>query len=382
MHQNTRLTYHRYGTIKGVTKLQLSGPQINLFSSGNTYGQPAGFYDFPGTVVLSNARFALYAANLRVGSLLLNSGGQITIYNTSTITSTANATIGWNAMVTSDGNGYPSQQGYSPGSISIGSGGTYGGFGGLPNASSPNIATVYGSLLIPQDLGSGGSSNGSSGGGAIHFIATQLVVDGTISSNGNHAPSGTGSGGSVWIEATSLSGIGLISANGGITEEQGVTGGGGRVAIYADSTNFIGVIQATGGKTPIALSNALAMGTAGTVYIKASSSILNIAGFSGAAGLPYAVNVITEELSVDKLYIEYSNILLSNKLTVGTVASTSLTGKLFIGPTTLTVNQTVQGVALTIGQFGRLLFNSPQANASSFTSLEVYHLIPLCFFLF
>jgi large repetitive protein len=114
------------------------------------------------------------------------------------------------------------------------SGGSYGGLGGaqegVPNG-------LYGNLVNPADLGSGGSCGyysyaGGNGGGRILVQAVNVVCDGAISANGGTGAgysAGSGSGGTVYFASSTISGKGAIQADGGAHE---VGGGGGRVALH------------------------------------------------------------------------------------------------------------------------------------------------------
>jgi hypothetical protein len=126
-----------------------------------------------------------------------------------------------------------------------GAGGSYGGYG--------DHGTPYGDVRQPLDLGSGGSSNSSAytgpGGGAIKITVPDLIINGTISTNGGStyhtgaSAYGTGSaGGSIWVAAGSINGTtGSIQANGGAApggDYFGKGGGGGRIAVYYDSGSY------------------------------------------------------------------------------------------------------------------------------------------------
>ena len=145
------------------------------------------------------------------------------------------------------------------------SAGSYGGVGGaIEGAPNP----LYGSLVMPSDLGSGGSEGqygypGGNGGGRVRAQAVNIVMDGRVSAAG--APgggygAGSGSGGSIYFAVSTLSGTGLVSAAGGSGE---VSGGGGRVAVhYVDiSTLDSARLSALGGPAGWAGAN-------GTVFLK------------------------------------------------------------------------------------------------------------------
>lgn len=146
------------------------------------------------------------------------------------------------------------------------SGGSYGGPGGQYDGTSN---PVYGSLVNPVDLGSGGSDGsgnlaGGNGGGRIDIQAINIASDGAISANGGNGSggqAGSGSGGSIRLAVATLSGTGPVRANGGAHE---VGGGGGRIALYPVdiSTLDLSLVQALGG-----VGSWAAAGN-GTVYIK------------------------------------------------------------------------------------------------------------------
>jgi large repetitive protein len=120
-----------------------------------------------------------------------------------------------------------------------GSGGSYGGLGGDYAGNGPSVPNpVYGNLVNPVDLGSGGggwSGAGGDGGGRVLIGAINLVVDGAIRANGGLSAgtaSGEGSGGSINLTLRTLSGRGAIAADGGTTNGSNHTGGGGgRIAV-------------------------------------------------------------------------------------------------------------------------------------------------------
>jgi hypothetical protein len=145
------------------------------------------------------------------------------------------------------------------------SGGSHGGTGGVVEGA-PN--PLYGSMLTPEELGSGGSCGGFSraggdGGGRMALHAINLVVDGLVSCNGQAGSgfqAGGGAGGSIFLNVATVSGTGSIRADGGAGE---VGGGGGRIAInYYDYSTMTASIHALGG------SGSSASGGNGTVFLK------------------------------------------------------------------------------------------------------------------
>ena len=116
---------------------------------------------------------------------------------------------------------------------------------------------------------------GGSGGGCIKLdIDGSLVLNGTISADGENGKQGTypasyrwagggGSGGSIWIDAGAITGSGEITANGGdggFTDLAG-GGGGGRIALYYNEYDFSGNCLAIGGI-------GRTVGGTGTIFMK------------------------------------------------------------------------------------------------------------------
>lgn len=182
------------------------------------------------------------------------------------------------------------------------SGGSHGGLGGAIEGT-PNA--LYGNLVQPTDLGSGGSSNGGStpggdGGGRIRLNTLNIAADGNITANGltgSGNGAGSGSGGSIFILTCTLSGTGAIRANGGGSQ---TAGGGGRVAIhYVDlATKDISLITALGGQ------GSFADGGNGSVFLKGlgeSDGTLVIDGqgiASPFSGLPIPVGVTFDNIII------------------------------------------------------------------------------------
>ncbi|KAL4230250.1 hypothetical protein ACF0H5_010636 [Mactra antiquata] len=133
-----------------------------------------------------------------------------------------------------------------------------------------NGGNYFGSLYYPDKRGSRGgqglSSNPGNGGGVINLeVATDLLVDGTISVDGSHGGNDAsgGSGGTIYIQSINLEGHGMIQSNGG----NGYCGGsGGRIATYLDTKIYYhGNIQSLGGDGN---GHYLSEGGPGSVYIQ------------------------------------------------------------------------------------------------------------------
>jgi hypothetical protein len=141
-------------------------------------------------------------------------------------------------------------------------GASHGGLGALGSGGFV-MKDVYGDLLDPIWLGSGGgrgdAGDGGNGGGAIKLnVNNQLTVNGQILANGNSVPGttaqgGGGSGGSINILVQNLSGSGTISAqggSGGVHLSRGGAGGGGRVHVQYQTSTYDGMIITDGGNLP------------------------------------------------------------------------------------------------------------------------------------
>ncbi len=146
--------------------------------------------------------------------------------------------------------------GFTTGSTSQ-TGGSHGGLGGDGTSAGTGVPNpVYGDVLNPVDLGSGGGAiggtDGGDGGGRILIIADDVINNGAIRANGglgNGSRAGEGSGGTVNLAVETYSGIGAVSADGGNRSgADGTGGGGGRIAINASvSASVGGAVTSTGG---------------------------------------------------------------------------------------------------------------------------------------
>jgi len=186
-------------------------------------------------------------------------------------------TITINGTIVADGKGYPAKSGPGAGSYYGIYGGSGGGYGGLGGETSSVGGGVYGSIITPLDLGSGGGNSydaqGGAGGGAIKIRASgTLTVNGTIGANGSNGhgdqyQGGGGSGGSIYIVVETFTGSGCIvvnGGNGGGHDRGGGGGAGGRIAVYYANNSYTGTITAYGG---VGVKN----GGAGTIFMKSTS---------------------------------------------------------------------------------------------------------------
>src|SRR5688572_7788760 len=211
------------------------------------------------------------------------------------LTTTGDVWVDDDGAINVDGKGYLFSEGLGNGTQSgsppTGRGAGHGGIGGTTSATGSGGAS-YGLAQQPANKGSTGGLSGGSGGGALRLIVGgALVLNGSLSANGNPGitnRSGGGSGGSVWLTAQSISGDGVISANGGSGElTYGSGGGGGRVAIECETNTFVGSMMAHGGAGAQA-------GGAGTVYMAVAGANARLSvDNNGRAGANTPVQIHT-----------------------------------------------------------------------------------------
>ena len=352
----------------------LSDPTTSLASGGSASpGLPGG----TGTVLFSKSNHLYIHSHFVIpsnttatydgisvdngASLLVNGGSNLSINNDLAITGNSTVTIQsinttskvsgvWagagstihaaniqvesGSHISADGQGYTGTScgdsagnGPGGGAFNCNNWGNSGGYGGLGGGPNKGAIPVYGSQLMPIDLGSGGSGGyfapgGGSGGGAIRLIVSGTLTnngDITSSGNGSSGGSGGGSGGSVYITTQTLEGSGNISANGG-NSETNLGGGGGRVAVYYSTD---------GGFNPTKIiANA---GTAGSG---------NNHGDNGTVYLIQNGNLtVSSDLTLSNdTALSLSNIIVNNgaTFTIGGGSNVSLSGNL-----TVTGNSTI-----------------------------------------
>jgi len=237
------------------------------------------------------------------GNVVIESGGQISanisLLRASNLEIQSGAKIDAFAKGYLGGDGYQNGQGpggggpsYSGYSLYVGgAGGGYGGNGGDGSCKSSSTCypgkggSAYGSLLLPNDLGSGGGgacsyywygycnsrpeyyrAKGGRGGGKVKIeVSNNFTLNGEINASGEdgeckyygYTAGGGGSGGSVLIQTNIFSGSGKIIANGGsgmvgycktYDRARGGGGAGGRVAVYRKVDSFSGGIFVNGGE--------------------------------------------------------------------------------------------------------------------------------------
>ncbi|NIR64256.1 MAG: hypothetical protein GWO10_10900 [candidate division Zixibacteria bacterium] len=222
--------------VSDVLKIQDNGQLI-------VYGQvePIGGGEFSQVQILSGATLLLNKPE-KFPSMHIFDGG-ILSHSTEVkdfeLTITGDLTVDSNGAINVDGKGFGRYGG--PGAPTGYSGASYGGKGGDGTSGSPG--STYGSVTEPNQLGSGGYTHDSHGGGLIRLtVDGTLMLNGSMTANGEYRSQGSnGSGGSIWVKAGTISGSGVISSNGANYVVSGSFGGGGggRIAIYfEDATNF------------------------------------------------------------------------------------------------------------------------------------------------
>jgi len=183
------------------------------------------------------------------------------------LTINGNLTVQAGGEVNVDGKGYADGEGPGEGAWSPRRGGSYGGSAG-------DGGVTYGSILAPEDLGSGGSGNAGPGGGAVILVVSgTTTVDGAITArSAPNSSNGPGSGGSIYLTTATLGGSGVLDASGRQSAGGGggSTGvGGGRIAVVLTGGDSFGALSLNAqGNTA---SNGTQGGGAGTIYTQTLS---------------------------------------------------------------------------------------------------------------
>ena len=153
-----------------------------------------------------------------------------------------------------------------------------------------DTACEYGSYRTPAFAGSGNASTDNAGGGYGYIIANRLIVDGSITADGEANVSiYGGAGGGLRLQANTFSGASgaLITANGA---SEDYSGAGGRVSIMANSDDFAGDVQVksgTGWRSPEAGAGTFYRQIAGT----AGQLIVDNGGRAAGAGTTTVRNI-------------------------------------------------------------------------------------------
>jgi len=218
---------------------------------------PLASFTLSQTLIFTNWDSVLTATNVQILS-----GATVTLPAAFTNWDTANNiffscvdfSLHSGAVINADGGGFSGGTyniqiaGYGPGGgTSARHGGGHGGAGGTQSTPAAGGVT-NGQIEAPINPGSGGareqlggSGNPGAGGGAVRIAASgTVVINGTITANGQNAGgySGNagGSGGSIFITCqTFASSNGILRANGGNDAGSAGAGGGGRIAVIYDT---------------------------------------------------------------------------------------------------------------------------------------------------
>jgi hypothetical protein len=166
-----------------------------------------------------------------------------------------------------NGRGYPADSWSGPDFMQT----LYGCHGGIRSNLGGTDCT-YGRYERARFAGSAGTQSGSGparGGGFAEIHASSLVLDGTITANGDKGywQTGGGAGGGIHVEVASLSGAGSFQVRGENYYGGGnENAGGGRISVYYDTSNTFTGSYATGSN------NNGASAGAGTAFVKRTSA--------------------------------------------------------------------------------------------------------------
>ena len=171
------------------------------------------------------------------GDCIVNGGKWTHTPNSTVQTNRLSITVGGDFTLGAGAEITASNKGYAQNKYPVGA--AIGVHGGSVN----NLSKVYGDFRHPIDIGAGGGSEGSSGGGAIHIVvAGAATVNGNISAQANKG-SGTnvqlGAGGSIYLQAASVAGSGYISAAGYGDNDTRQFGAGGRIAVVCTTATTL-----------------------------------------------------------------------------------------------------------------------------------------------
>jgi len=253
----------------------------------------AGTFVPPATFTLANATLSFAGTNTKTWNtdLTVAAGGILTHepnydiqINELDLTVNGNVTVDAGGAINVLGKGYEGQavpKGPAPGGSNWGGG--HAGQGGYYNGTGPSV-NLYGSILAPVTLGSGGLANVNGGATARGGGAVILTVNGALTNNGTVTANGDvnatiantsyngggGAGGSIFITATALAGSGSMSASGGSPNlNYSGGGGGGRIAIVTGGggfgSNSFAAAGSAGGQNYSAHGTP---GASGTVYLQ------------------------------------------------------------------------------------------------------------------
>lgn len=158
-----------------------------------------------------------------------------------------------------------------------GCGGSHGGLGGQKNSGGVPGPT-YDNMYAPSMPGGGG--NTGVGGGVVRVKVTDttlgsIVIDGTVSADGQGANAGGGAGGSIYFDTPRLAGKGALytrggTSNGGCCDYAGGAGGG-RIAIVNAVLNGNFTLDKIATNVKVHGGTGYFAGGSGTLFVKQST---------------------------------------------------------------------------------------------------------------
>jgi len=347
--------------------------------------------NYDGKSILITDTNAVFDGSHTFNSLTLTNGAKLT--HTANTTAMANwlelvvtdtLAVSSNSTIDVEGKGYSEGNSYTNAPGNDNTGGSHGGLGGGRASDS-----VYGDFRDPNELGGGAGfhASGRPGGGLVHIVATNLVLNGTIVADGVSnlfdyyaAYGGGGAGGGVCLDVQNFSGTGSISASGGDSYKDG--GGGGRIAVYYGSGStfdFAGGISVDGG-------DGYRDGGAGTLYLEeqgsggelivATDSATGICELWLPAGSNYTGSIRVEGSTTvarigdgvagfDNNEVEVSG---GKLILEGEHTFSSVTGR---SNSVVEVNGTVMTPTFTLNDFSRLTHAENTATLDNWLDLEV-----------
>ena len=349
----------RWVQVKAVLTAPTTEVSANLNSVTLTYGPgdvvisanatwPEGDYALDTLIVTNGATLALGGGSTLTATGTISLTGNSTLLlqgknttgqadgawaGTGGAIHTANLVIEGGSSLSANGQGYAQERG--PGA---GFEGWYcGGGASHAGAGTGTVAgtTIYGSAIVPVDLGSGGGRQydtpGGTGGGAI-----RLAVSGTLTLNGRVTAEGTdmagngggGAGGSIYATLGTLAGSGSFCADGGNQGSgRSAAGGGGRIAVYYSTD---------GGYTGFATSTAFGGTTPGARAGEGTVGFFQAPDLANPTTDPNRVLYVFHTFR----YEQENSTLVFGGVTVGSAAANGATLKL-AGGATVTVSGTV-----------------------------------------
>lgn len=347
------------------------------------YGGTVTFHTVYGTTGFTNFHIA--------GNAVIN-GGMWTHEDNSARTNRLKVSVGETfvlgsgAAIDASGLGYDAAKGDGRGMQNNGNwyqGASHGGLGGYGIVGTFQLPTTtyitYGSITMPEEIGSGGSVAGICGGGAIYLdIAGAATIDGAIRANApyNNSINGTGgAGGSVFIRAGDISSAGaVIEAKGGVSAQahgSSAGGGGGRIAVIVTNGASIDsdlTFDARGGTAYYLFQQA----AAGTIYTETQPQSggrgrLIIDNFNVFTDHDFAKTIYTPAFD----YTNFSEIVIRNKGNLGIDGDDTFdfsTANLVVAGPTASVVTVASGSNVTCG--ANLVINGYTLVADGMTNVE------------